>query len=474
MRVATKYPRIARALLRGTGRQAEIVEVKGSVELAPLTGLVEAIVDLTATGTTLRENGLVVREEIVASTARLIANPVAHKLKAAAIDDAAWSALRARLSGCALSDAGARGAARAARAGARRPRRCADAVAEIVAAVRARRRRGAARATCERFDGGDGAAARSPPSELDAALARARRRRPRRARGRDRQRRARVAEAGARRRRARSTLPQGQTRRAARGAGAARRGLRARRPRRRTRRRVVMGVVTARAAGVDEVVVCAPGAHPVILAAVRAVRRRRGLRDGRRAGGRRARLRDRDDPARRRDRRARATSTCRRPSARSSRRRRDRRLRRARATCSCSPPAAPTPSSSALDLLAQAEHGEGTLVVRRSATTPALLDALARARRRAGRRRGARWSTRRTSTAALAFAEAFAPEHLQLVGAAAEALAPRVRSAGCVFVGAASGDRVRRLRRGLEPHAADRAARRASPPGSRRATSAAG
>ena len=45
------------------------------------------IVDLTATGTTLRENGLVIREEIAASTARLIANPVAHKLKAAAIDD---------------------------------------------------------------------------------------------------------------------------------------------------------------------------------------------------------------------------------------------------------------------------------------------------------------------------------------------------------------------------------------------------
>jgi ATP phosphoribosyltransferase len=49
--------------------------------------MVDAIVDLTATGTTLRENGLVVREEIVVSTARLIANPVAHKLKAAAIDD---------------------------------------------------------------------------------------------------------------------------------------------------------------------------------------------------------------------------------------------------------------------------------------------------------------------------------------------------------------------------------------------------
>ncbi len=86
MRVATKYPRIATRHFERTGRQAEIVEVKGSVELAPLTGLAEGIVDLTATGTTLRENGLVVREEIWASTARLIANPVAHKLKAAAVD----------------------------------------------------------------------------------------------------------------------------------------------------------------------------------------------------------------------------------------------------------------------------------------------------------------------------------------------------------------------------------------------------
>ena len=86
MRVATKYPKIASAYFQRTGRQAEIVEVKGSVELAPLTGLVEAIVDLTATGTTLRENGLVVREEILHATARLIANPVAHKLKAAAVD----------------------------------------------------------------------------------------------------------------------------------------------------------------------------------------------------------------------------------------------------------------------------------------------------------------------------------------------------------------------------------------------------
>ena len=87
VRVATKYPRIAADFFERTGRQAEIVEVKGSVELAPLTGLVEAIVDLTATGTTLRENRLAVREEVAVATARPIANPVAHKLKAAAIDD---------------------------------------------------------------------------------------------------------------------------------------------------------------------------------------------------------------------------------------------------------------------------------------------------------------------------------------------------------------------------------------------------
>jgi ATP phosphoribosyltransferase/ATP phosphoribosyltransferase regulatory subunit len=86
VRIATKYPRIAAQHFAATGRQAEIVEVKGSVELAPLTGLVDGIVDLTATGTTLAENGLRVVEEIESCTARLIANPVAHKLKADEID----------------------------------------------------------------------------------------------------------------------------------------------------------------------------------------------------------------------------------------------------------------------------------------------------------------------------------------------------------------------------------------------------
>jgi ATP phosphoribosyltransferase len=87
VRIATKYPKTAAVFFQETGRQAEIVEVKGSVELAPLTGLVEGIVDLTATGTTLRENGLIEREQLFEATARLICNPVAHKLKAAEIDD---------------------------------------------------------------------------------------------------------------------------------------------------------------------------------------------------------------------------------------------------------------------------------------------------------------------------------------------------------------------------------------------------
>jgi ATP phosphoribosyltransferase len=86
VRIATKYPRVAARHFAETGRQVEIVEVKGSVELAPLTGLVDGIVDLTATGRTLVENDLQVVEEIVVCTARLIANPVSHKLKADAID----------------------------------------------------------------------------------------------------------------------------------------------------------------------------------------------------------------------------------------------------------------------------------------------------------------------------------------------------------------------------------------------------
>lgn len=94
VRVATKYPRIAERYFADTGRRAEVIEVKGSVELAPISGLADAIVDLVATGRTLAENGLEVREEIATSTARLIANRVAHKLRSEEIDD-----LVARLDG---------------------------------------------------------------------------------------------------------------------------------------------------------------------------------------------------------------------------------------------------------------------------------------------------------------------------------------------------------------------------------------
>jgi ATP phosphoribosyltransferase len=87
MRIATKYPRIAERFFEETGRQAEVIEVKGSVELAPLVGLADGIVDLVATGRTLEENGLEVREEIAQSTARLVANRVSHKLRAAEVDD---------------------------------------------------------------------------------------------------------------------------------------------------------------------------------------------------------------------------------------------------------------------------------------------------------------------------------------------------------------------------------------------------
>jgi ATP phosphoribosyltransferase len=81
VRVATKYPRTARQYFEGIGRQAEIIALHGSIELAPLVGLAECIVDLTATGTTLRENNLTALDEISSSTARLIANRGAYRLR---------------------------------------------------------------------------------------------------------------------------------------------------------------------------------------------------------------------------------------------------------------------------------------------------------------------------------------------------------------------------------------------------------
>ncbi|MBX3190230.1 MAG: ATP phosphoribosyltransferase [Labilithrix sp.] len=81
-RVATKYRRTAAAHFARQGTQVEIVDVQGSVELAPLTGLADVIVDLVETGTTLAENGLAVKEEIASVSTMLIANRASYKLRA--------------------------------------------------------------------------------------------------------------------------------------------------------------------------------------------------------------------------------------------------------------------------------------------------------------------------------------------------------------------------------------------------------
>jgi ATP phosphoribosyltransferase len=79
-RIATKYPRIAAAHFAKRGLQAEVVFVQGSVELAPLTGLADAIVDLVETGETLRQNDLQVREVVAEISSVLVANRAAFKL----------------------------------------------------------------------------------------------------------------------------------------------------------------------------------------------------------------------------------------------------------------------------------------------------------------------------------------------------------------------------------------------------------
>ena len=86
IRVATKYPRITRAHYAKTGVQVEIVKLHGNIELAPLTGMAERIVDITATGTTLRENNLRIVEEVLASTARFFANTCAFRTDARIVE----------------------------------------------------------------------------------------------------------------------------------------------------------------------------------------------------------------------------------------------------------------------------------------------------------------------------------------------------------------------------------------------------
>ncbi|WP_394188852.1 ATP phosphoribosyltransferase [Paenisporosarcina quisquiliarum] len=86
-RVATKYPEIASTFYKEKGEQVEIIGLNGSIELAPMIGLADRIVDIVSTGRTLKENGLVEYEHIVDVTSRLIANPVSYRLKSERIRD---------------------------------------------------------------------------------------------------------------------------------------------------------------------------------------------------------------------------------------------------------------------------------------------------------------------------------------------------------------------------------------------------
>jgi ATP phosphoribosyltransferase len=85
LHVATKYPRVAAAHFGARGVPVEIIELSGSVELAPVTGLADCIVDLVETGRTLAENGLVVTEVIAESTARLVVNRASYRLKSSEV-----------------------------------------------------------------------------------------------------------------------------------------------------------------------------------------------------------------------------------------------------------------------------------------------------------------------------------------------------------------------------------------------------
>ncbi|MBO0959037.1 ATP phosphoribosyltransferase [Neobacillus sp. MM2021_6] len=86
-RVATKYPKVAEAYFREQGEQVEIIKLNGSIELAPIIGLSDRIVDIVSTGRTLIENGLVEYERIIDVTSRFIVNPVSYRIKDLQIDE---------------------------------------------------------------------------------------------------------------------------------------------------------------------------------------------------------------------------------------------------------------------------------------------------------------------------------------------------------------------------------------------------
>lgn len=81
LRVATKFPRVAESYLHGQGLPGEIIKLSGNIELAPLVGLADVIIDLVSTGKTLKANNLIAIAEITDATARLAANRVAYRIK---------------------------------------------------------------------------------------------------------------------------------------------------------------------------------------------------------------------------------------------------------------------------------------------------------------------------------------------------------------------------------------------------------
>jgi ATP phosphoribosyltransferase len=86
-KIATKYPNVAAAYFREQGEQVEIIKLNGSIELAPIIGLSDRIVDIVSTGRTLKENGLIEYEHIVNITSRLIVNPVSYRMQDHRISD---------------------------------------------------------------------------------------------------------------------------------------------------------------------------------------------------------------------------------------------------------------------------------------------------------------------------------------------------------------------------------------------------
>ncbi len=86
-RIATKYPNVTKSYFESKGMDVKIIKIEGSVELAPLLELADAIVDIVETGTTLKENGLEVYEKIMPISARVIANTASMKLRRGEIDD---------------------------------------------------------------------------------------------------------------------------------------------------------------------------------------------------------------------------------------------------------------------------------------------------------------------------------------------------------------------------------------------------